>query len=55
MRQTVLTHADFAAHDTFDAPAKLAPNEPRVLSLSGSSYEYELAGQSVTRLEMSLV
>jgi alpha-L-arabinofuranosidase len=54
VRETVLTHEDITAHNTFDAPGTVIPGEPRVLSLRGNSFTYTFAPQSITRLEMSL-
>ena len=54
VRQTVLTDQDIQAHNTFDNPARLTPQEPRVLPLRGESFTYTFAPQSLTRLEMSL-
>lgn len=55
VRETLLSHPDPQAHNTPDAPDSVKLSEPRVLSLSGSSFAYTFAPQSVTRLEMSLV
>ena len=55
VRETVLTHNDIQAHNTFEAPEMVRLTEPRVIPLSGRRFTYEFAGQSVTRLEMSLV
>lgn len=54
VRQTVLSDSDIHAHNTFDQPARLIPQEPRVLPLRGDSFTYTFAPQSLTRLEMSL-
>ena len=54
VRETVLTEDDIQAHNTFDAPEHVRPTEPRVLPLTGKSFIYAFAAQSVTRLEMSL-
>lgn len=54
VRQTVLTDSDIHAHNTFENPARLSPQEPQVLPLRGDSFTYTFAPQSLTRLEMSL-
>ena len=55
VRETVLTHDDIQAHNTFDDPDAVKPSEPRVAPLSGRNFTYAFSGQSVTRLEMSLL
>jgi alpha-N-arabinofuranosidase len=55
VRETVLTHSDIQAHNTFDDGNTVRPTDPRVIPRSGKSLDYAFAGQSVTRLEMSLV
>jgi alpha-N-arabinofuranosidase len=54
VRQTVLTHEDMAAHNTFAEPGNVRLSEPKVLPLTGRDFACTFAGQSVTRLEMSL-
>ena len=54
LRQTLLTDSDIHAHNTFDNPTRLAPQEPRVLPLRGDSFPFAFPPQSLTRLEMSL-
>ena len=54
IRQTILTDPDIHAHNTFDQPTRLVPQEPRVLPLRGDSFTYAFPPQSLTRLEMSL-
>jgi alpha-N-arabinofuranosidase len=54
VRQTILTHEDIHAHNTFDHPTRLIPQEPRVLPLRGDSFPFTFPAQSLTRLEMSL-
>lgn len=55
VRETVLSADTLTAHNTFDAPDRVRPGEPRVLSLTGGEFTYTFPGQSVTRLEMSIV
>jgi alpha-N-arabinofuranosidase len=55
VRETVLTHGDIQACNTFEEPGRVKLTEPRVVGLTGSSLRYAFAGQSVTRLEMALV
>jgi len=54
VRQTILTDNDIHAHNTFDQPTRLIPQEPRVLPLRGDSFAYTFPPQSLTRLEMSI-
>src|SRR6267142_1653136 len=54
VRQTLLTDPDIHAHNTFDQPTRLIPQEPRVLPLRGDSFPFTFPAQSLTRLEMSL-
>jgi len=51
---TTLTNADIHAHNTFDHPTRLIPQEPRVLPLRGDSFPFTFPAQSLTRLEMSI-
>jgi len=55
VRQTVLTHDDLHAHNTFEQPHMVQPGPSRVLSLSGQCFEYVFAPQSITRLEIAVV
>lgn len=52
--ETVLTHADPRAHNTFDAPDTVAPTAPRALDLAGRVFRHRFAPQSVTRLTLAL-
>ena len=54
VRQTILTDSDIHAHNTFDQPTRLTPQDPRVLPLRGDSFTYAFPAQSLTRLEMPL-
>jgi alpha-N-arabinofuranosidase len=54
VRQTLLTDSDIHAHNTFDQPTRLVPQEPRVLPLRGESFAFTFPPQCLTRLEMSL-
>jgi alpha-L-arabinofuranosidase len=54
VRQTLLTHSDITAHNTFDSPLNLVLSEPIVLPQRGEMLNYTFAPQSITRLEMSL-
>ncbi len=55
VRETLLTHESIRAHNTFEEPDFLIPSSPKVLPLSGQSFDYTFPAQSITRLEMSLV
>jgi alpha-N-arabinofuranosidase len=55
VRETLLTHSDIQAHNTFDNPQNLQLSEPRVISASGREFTCTFKPQSVTRLEMSVV
>ena len=52
--ETVLTHADIHAHNTFDAPDTVTLAAPRSLDLSGRSFRHQFAPQSVTSLTIAL-
>jgi len=53
-RETVLTHADPAAHNTFDAPGEVAPREAP-LDVAGATIRHRFQAQSVTKLTLDLV
>lgn len=55
VRETILSHADIQAHNTFDDPDAVKPSEPRVIAASGARFTYTFTPQSITRLEMSPV
>jgi len=50
---TILTHPDFQAHNTFDAPETLAPRQ-ETISATGRKFTVTLAPQSVTALSLQL-
>ena len=52
--ETVLTHADIRAHNTFDAPDTVTLAAPRALDVSGRSFRHQFAPQSVTSLTIAL-
>ncbi len=52
--ETVLTHADIRAHNTFDAPDTVTLVAPRALDVSGRSFRHQFAAQSVTSLTIAL-
>ncbi len=52
--ETVLTHPDIRAHNTFDAPDAVTLSAPRPLAVAGRSFTHQFAPQSVTRLEVAL-
>ena len=53
VRQTVLTHEKLNAHNTFDKPDELVPKSSAT-GLTGSSFIYQLAPASITRLDIRL-
>jgi alpha-N-arabinofuranosidase len=53
-RATTLTHPDIHAHNTFDAPDTVTLAGPQTLPISGGSFRYVFAPQSVTRLAVTL-
>jgi alpha-N-arabinofuranosidase len=53
-QETVLTHTDIHAHNTFDVPEMVAPAPARTLALAADSFSYTFAPQSVTRLLLPL-
>ncbi|MFN8470883.1 MAG: alpha-L-arabinofuranosidase C-terminal domain-containing protein [Anaerolineae bacterium] len=52
--ETVLTHADIHAHNTFDAPDDIRLSDTRRLSVTGSDFSHVFAPHSITRLELTL-
>ncbi|MFN8542090.1 MAG: alpha-L-arabinofuranosidase C-terminal domain-containing protein [Thermomicrobiales bacterium] len=54
MEETVLTHTDIHAHNTFDVPETVVPAPARTLPLGGDSFTHTFAPQSVTRLLVPL-
>jgi alpha-N-arabinofuranosidase len=52
--ETVLTHSDMRAHNTFDQPDTVRLSDPRAVGLSGRSFTHTFAPQSITRLECAL-
>jgi len=52
-RQTVLTHSDIRAHNTFENPKEVVP-QSAPLDLSGNRLRVTFAPRSVTRLDLSL-
>jgi alpha-L-arabinofuranosidase len=54
VRETLLTHPDIQAHNTFDNPHHIQLSEPRVIPASGREFPHTFKAQSVTRLEMSV-
>jgi alpha-N-arabinofuranosidase len=54
VQETVLTHTDIHAHNTFDAPATVALAPARTLQLAGDNFTHTFAPQSVTRLLVPL-
>jgi alpha-N-arabinofuranosidase len=52
--ETMLTHADIRAHNTFDAPDTVTPAPPRALAASGRSFRHMFGPQSVTSLTLAL-
>lgn len=53
-RETVLTHTDIHAHNTFEAPDTVKLSDTRPLQVAGKSFTQLFAPQSVTRLELVL-
>ena len=54
VEETVLTHADIHAHNTFAAPDTVALAAPRSLPADGRVFRHRFAPQSVTRLVFAL-
>jgi alpha-N-arabinofuranosidase len=54
VQETILTHTDIHAHNTFDAPETVAPAPARTLQLAGDRFTHTFAPQSVTRLLVPL-
>ncbi len=52
--ETVLTHPDIHAHNTFAAPETVRLTPARSLAATGRSFRHTLAPQSVTRLDIEL-
>jgi alpha-L-arabinofuranosidase len=53
-RETLLSHPDIHAHNTFEAPETVQLSETRQLSLTGQAFSHSFAPQSITRLELTL-
>ncbi|MDQ4077482.1 MAG: alpha-L-arabinofuranosidase, partial [Chloroflexota bacterium] len=53
-RETVLTHPDIHALNTFEAPNTVRLSETRSLPVSGKSFTHIFAPQSITRVELML-
>ena len=51
--ESVLTHADIHAHNTFDVPDTVTLAAPRALEASGRSFRHQFAAQSVTSLTIA--
>ncbi|CAA9562508.1 MAG: GH51 [uncultured Thermomicrobiales bacterium] len=54
IEETVLTHDDIHAHNTFDAPDTVTLSAPRAVTASGGTFTHTFASQSVTRLTIPL-
>ena len=55
IRETVLTHADIHAHNTFEHPDIVQLAATRDLSTNGKKFHYTFEPQSVTQLAIDLV
>ncbi len=53
-RETMLTHHDIHAHNSFDAPNTVGLSDTHDVSLAGSHFGYVFAPHSITRLELTL-
>ncbi len=53
-RETLLTHSDIHAHNTFDAPDTVRLSDTHGVPLSGRVFSHVFAPQSITRLELKL-
>lgn len=54
VREMALTHEEMTAHNTFEEPKTVRLSEGRMSRASGGEFTHAFAGQSVTRLEMTM-